>query len=204
MFWHANSSTTFGLICLKSNDFSVLEQLAILCGFCGYATNQGFLIKMKRNLSLVVLLTALWLLLSGHLEPLILGLGVASIAITFYLAHRMNVVDHESHPIHISRRLLVFWSFLTKEIILSNLDVVRRIIRPKSCISPTLFDVQLPQNSDLGRVIYANAITLTPGTVTIRVLPDKLVVHALCQETADDLRSNRMAVRVPDQMEQDS
>lgn len=156
---------------------------------------------MKRHLSIIALFTTLWLLLSGHLEPLLLSLGAVSIAITLYLAHRMNVVDHESHPVHIPQRLLMFWAFLIKEIILSNLDVVRRIISPKKCISPTMFEISLPLKSDLGRVIYANAITLTPGTVTMRMLPKTLIVHALCEETAKDLQSNRMAVLVPDDVD---
>lgn len=110
----------------------------------------------------------------------------------------MNVVDHESHPIHLTGRLLRFHVFLAREILIANLDVARRILTPGKSISPELVNVDVPQHTDLGRVIYANAITLTPGTVSVRLDKDRVLVHALSREGAEDLRSGRMAREVPE------
>ena len=113
----------------------------------------------------------------------------------------MDVVDHESHPIHLSGRLLRFHAFLTREILMANLDVVRHILRNGKAISPQMFELPVPHRTDLGRVIYANSITLTPGTVSVSLGKDQVLVHALSKEGADDLSSGRLAQAVPDDVE---
>ena len=148
-----------------------------------------------------VLLCVFWLLLSGHFEPLLLGLGLVSVALTLFLAHRMNVIDHESYPLHLTTRLPAFFIYLLKEIVLSNIDVVKRILSPRrDAISPQLFEVPLPQQSDLGRAIYANSITLTPGTVSIALTDDTIIVHALSKEAAEALATGQMAGNIPDKV----
>ena len=153
---------------------------------------------MKHIISLGILLFGLWLGLSGHMEPLLLSLGLASTALTLYLAHRMDVVDHESHPIHLTSRLLRFTAYLIREIVVANWDVLKRIVTPGKSISPRMFEVPLPQRTNLGRVIYANAITLTPGTVSVRLNKDTITVHALAKETAEELATGKMASVVPE------
>lgn len=67
-------------------------------------------------------------------------------------------------------------------------------------ISPHLIEIPVPQKTDMGRVTYANAITLTPGTLSVELTKDKVVVHALTKEAADDLSSGSMAKIIPDQV----
>lgn len=154
-----------------------------------------------KHLSFAFLLLGLWVILSGHFDSLLLGLGLASTLLTVFLALRMDVVDRESHPIHLSGRLLRFQGFLAREIVMANLDVVRHILRNGRAISPQMFELPVPQRTDLGRVIYANSITLTPGTVSVSLDKDQVAVHALSKEAADDLRSGRLAQAVPDDVE---
>ncbi len=156
---------------------------------------------MKHTISLTVFLYLLWLGLSGHLEPLLLSLGAASVMFTVYLAHRMDVIDHEGHPIHHLASLLRFWPYLMVEVIKANIDVIKRILRPGKSISPQMVHLPLPLQSDLGRVIYANSITLTPGTVSVRLHKDSITVHALARQAAEDLRQGHMAKLVPDDLE---
>jgi multicomponent Na+:H+ antiporter subunit E len=148
--------------------------------------------------SLAALLFALWLGLSGHFTPLLLGLGLASTGLAVYLAHRMDILDHETHPAVLTPQLVRFWIYLSAEIVKANIDVIRRILRPGKSISPQLVRLPLPQKSDLARVIYANAITLTPGTVTLHLDEDTILVHALSREAAEDLATGRMASAVPE------
>ena len=152
---------------------------------------------MKHILSMSVALVVLWILLSSHFEPLLLGLGAASVLLTLYIALRMDVIDHESHPFHLTTRLLKFWILLYWEIIKANVDVVFRVLgfRP---ISPTLINLPVPHKTDLGRVIYANSITLTPGTVSIEVRQDCIIVHALSEEGARELENGYLAGIVPE------
>ena len=99
---------------------------------------------------------------------------------------------------HLTVRLLGFWAYLSREVLLSNLDVMRRILTPGRSISPQMVSLPLPQKSDLGRVIYANAITLTPGTVSVQLERETIRVHALSGDAAAALASGGMARRVPD------
>ncbi len=150
-----------------------------------------------KSYSFVVLLFLFWLLLSGHFEPLLLGLGTASVALTVLLSRRMNVIDHESYPLHLSTKFPGFFLYLCKEIVKANIDVVTRILRWRgTSISPQIIDIPQPQVSDLGAVIYANSITLTPGTVTIRLSKDSLVVHALSKEAAAKLATGTMSKEI--------
>ena len=157
---------------------------------------------MKHAVSLTLTLFSLWVLLSGHFDALLITLGVASSLVTVFLALRMEVLDHESHPLHLSRQLPRFWVFLSREVILANLDVVRRILTPGKSYSPQLRQFPLPQQTELGQVIYANAITLTPGTVTVQLNTDSIRIHALSREAAEDLQTGRMAQAIPDNLEE--
>ena len=150
--------------------------------------------------SYAAFLFAVWLLLSGHLEPLMLGLGLASVLLTVILIRRMTLIDHESYPLHLSSKMPSFLVFILREIVKANIDVIKRIMTFKrSSISPQLFEVPASQETDLGRVIYANSITLTPGTVSVELTKEKILVHALSKEAADELASGEMAKSIPDE-----
>ncbi len=147
------------------------------------------------------LLFALWTLLSGQLSLLLLSLGGVSVALTLYIANRMSVIDHESYPVHLRTRLPAYFIYIIREIIKANIEVIKRILRLGGKeISPQLVTIPVPQKTDLGRVIYANSITLTPGTVSIELEKDFVTVHALTKEGADELLSGDMARAIPDQL----
>ena len=153
---------------------------------------------MLHAVSLTLALFALWLLLSGHFaEPLLLGLGLASVILVVVIVHRMDVLDHETHPLHLSIRLPLYWGWLIKEIVLANIDVAKAILGlGGAAAAPTVFKVRASQRTEVGRVIYANSITLTPGTVTIGVEGDELEIHALTSQAAEDVLTDAMNRRV--------
>lgn len=140
----------------------------------------------------------LWLLLSGIFEAWLLALGLASIFLIVLFANRMDVIDHEGHPIHISWRALLFWPWLAWEIVKANIDVARVILHPKLPITPTVLRIKASQVTELGHVFYANSITLTPGTVTLSVENGGMDVHAITQGAIDELMSGEMDRRVHD------
>jgi multicomponent Na+:H+ antiporter subunit E len=152
--------------------------------------------KVVHALYLGGTLFAVWLLLSGHYTPFILILGVASCVIVVAITKRMEVVDQEGHPVHLTWRALIYWPWLMVEIIKANIDVAKRILIPSIGISPTMLRVKTSQTSDLGKVIYANSITLTPGTISVDVANDEILVHALSKGGADDLLTGEMDRRV--------
>ena len=82
------------------------------------------------------------------------------------------------------------------EIIKSNIDVTKRVWCGKKSISPTLITIKADQKTEVGRVLYANSITMTPGTITLSVRDNKIEVHALTKEGAKSLKDGEMNRRV--------
>lgn len=154
--------------------------------------------RVSRGLSVGLSLAVFWLFLSGYYQALLLTLGAGSILLCVYIARRMDIHDHEGHPVHLALRGLGYIPWLTKEIVVSNLHVARVILDPKLPINPKVVDVPANQHSELGHVIYANSITLTPGTVTIGVRDRELTVHALTNTTREGLETGDMGRRVCD------
>ena len=151
---------------------------------------------MLHLVNLGVLLGLFWLGLSGHYTALLLCFGLASVALVAWLARRMDVVDHESVPLHLTPRVLTFWPWLLVEIVKSNIDVVRRVLDPRLPIERAVIRVPTGGMGPLRETIYANAITLTPGTVSLDVGDGEVVVHALSRAAADAVRAGEMARRV--------
>lgn len=151
---------------------------------------------MRHTIMLSLTLAVFWLANSGHYSALMLSLGVLSIAVIVYIAHRMDVVDHEAQPLHLTLQLPGYYAWLVKEIFISNLIVVKHIWLGNKSISPGFATITASQKTEIGKVIYANSITLTPGTVTVDLEDNKFLVHALLQESIKDLESGEMDRRV--------
>jgi multicomponent Na+:H+ antiporter subunit E len=159
---------------------------------------------MKHTISLSLFLALLWWVLSGYPKPLLLGLGAFTVIFAVWLAHRLDVIDHESHPIHFSWPLLRFWSRLLVEITRSSAQVLGQILRGQSAIQPKFLSVRVQQRSALGRVILGNAITLTPGTVTVLTNGGKFVVHALSETSAKGVEDGELDALIPQDVEGES
>ena len=151
---------------------------------------------MQHTIILSLSLAAFWLANSGHNTALMLSLGAISITFVVYIAHRMDVVDHEAQPLHLTLKIPGYYAWLIKEIIVANLLVVKHIWLGNKSISPGFTTVTASQKTDIGKVIYANSITLTPGTVTVNLQGDQFMVHALLRESIKDLESGEMDRRV--------
>lgn len=152
---------------------------------------------MTHALSLGALLFVLWLLLSGHWDnPLLIGFGVISTAICVWLAMRMDVADHEGIPLRLALRTPLYWPWLAVQVCKSNIQVARLILHPRLPISPAVVRIPMPHRTPLARAVYANSITLTPGTVSMTIDSDTVLVHALTEDSARELQTGEMARRV--------
>ena len=151
---------------------------------------------MVRALGLGGILFGMWLVLSGHYTPLLLGFGVGSSVLVVLIAMRMDVVDHEGVPLYLGPRMLAYLPWLFVEIIRANINVARIILDPALPISPIMVHFQGSQKTDLGLVIYANSITLTPGTITTGVEGSELEIHALTWGDVDGREEDEMDRRV--------
>lgn len=149
-----------------------------------------------RTLSLFVVLYGTWLLLSGVWEPLQLISGAAASLLVVVIAHRMDVIDGEGHPVQLTWRALLYYPWLFREIVRSNFAVLCLVIHPRMPISPATGWIEAHQKTSAGLVTFANSITLTPGTVALTVHNDSIHVHALVRESLDDLQGGEMDRRV--------
>lgn len=149
-----------------------------------------------RKVSAAVSLFVFWVLLSGYFTPFLLAAGAACAIAVVAFARRLEVVDPEGHPADFSGSAARYWPWLGVEIVKSAWEVARIIVDPKLPISPVIVRVKTTQSTALGRVVYANSITLTPGTVTITAGRDEFVVHALTRAGAEGLAGGDMDRRV--------
>jgi multicomponent Na+:H+ antiporter subunit E len=139
---------------------------------------------MVYGLGLTAVLVVLWLVLSGSYtlsgdHSILLVMTVVSLAATVGLAVRMRILDRETVPLAPLLPLLTYWSWLGREIVAANIAVIRLIMKPDVDIEPRLVRVPVDLRSGLARCVFANSITLTPGTVTVDIESDGFLVHAL-------------------------
>lgn len=149
---------------------------------------------------LVVLVLA-WLAWSGHYtysleHPLIAIFGVVSCAAVWWLARRMDDSHFHGGKRSLSWKTFPYLGWLLVEIIKANLAVARIIIDPRLPISPRIIRVRGSQHNEDARVLYANSITLTPGTITLDVRRDQFYVHAIDEAAADGVKEGVMDRRV--------
>jgi multicomponent Na+:H+ antiporter subunit E len=144
-------------------------------------------------------LAATWYVLSGKFDLLHFGTGVVT---AFIIAMRARSVADGTrfHPI----RFLMFVPWLTGQVLLSNLRVARIVLSADMNITPTLVRKPPRVTGDRALAMLGTSTTLTPGTLTVDVGPDEMLVHALDRLSADDVRRGVMAHRVSGVFGQDT
>jgi len=149
-----------------------------------------------RTLLAAILLFILWLLLSGHYNPLLLTFGVLSSIFVAWIAYRMSLIDSSSNTLKFNLRLPTFIPWFFIEIIKSNLDVCRRILHPSLPIDPKFVSVDASQLGDLGKAVFANCVTLTPGTYSVDTDSNSIEVHAISNELAEEVQRGELSNRI--------
>ena len=144
-----------------------------------------------------IFLLALWLLMSGVYKPLVIAFGVGSVLLIMVILRRMDKVDqdhlqHRMNPI----RLVGYIIWLLGEIAKANWAVTKVILARSMPIRQNMFHVPQSQKSDLAQVIFANSITLTPGTISVETVEGGILVHALSYTKEDDTALADMDRRV--------
>jgi multicomponent Na+:H+ antiporter subunit E len=142
-------------------------------------------------------LFALWLIMSGIYKNLIIGFGAVSSVLCVWIIFRLGLVDDKG----ILQRFrffaglrYLFW--LTVEIGKADWAVAKVILSKVMPSQQRLIGVPANQRSDIAKVLFANSITITPGTVTVETESDHLIVHALTDEAADMAGLEEMGARV--------
>jgi len=150
-----------------------------------------------RNIVVIVILLALWLLMSGIFTPMLIGLGLASALLALYVTRRMGAEDNDQFHLHLSPfRFAKYLVWIMLEIARANWAVTKAILSRNMGIRQHLFRVPVTQKTDLAKVIFANSITLTPGTITVESEGDYFLVHAVCYSESDPEAIADMDARV--------
>lgn len=154
-------------------------------------------LTMKYKLSLLLTLVPVWFLWSGKTMPFILILGAISVLLSLWVAHRMGVDDEEGTPLGMGIRALpTYLPWLAKEIVVSNISVAKMILSRDMKLNRNMIEVSADPKTTLGKVVLANSITLTPGTVSVKLEDDRILVHALSFEGAEEDLSGDISRRV--------
>ncbi|MCB9934055.1 MAG: Na+/H+ antiporter subunit E [Planctomycetes bacterium] len=142
---------------------------------------------MLRHLILFAVLLGFWAVLSGQLDwtdshqRYLMICGVVSCALATLLSWRVGFLEKEGNFIRIAVRQVPYLFWLLWQIVVSNWDVARRVWSPRLDVNPSMVRTPYNLKSELAVAIYANSITLTPGTVTVLIDPEKreFLVHQL-------------------------
>ena len=141
-------------------------------------------------------LALFWMLLSGHTSILLLTLGLASVVLVTWLVSRMDRIDNGPIRMLLSLKYLSYLVWLIGQVVITNIDVARRIWNPSLPIKPASRKIKVSLKDPLIKTIYANSITLTPGTVTTEIGEDYFIVHALNAQSLDELEEGDMERRL--------
>jgi len=133
---------------------------------------------MRRYPTTFFVLFGVWLALVGTLrwEELLVGAIVA--ALTAGLGYRyFSRVGISPLDIKKLGYLIAYIPFFFWAMIKANFDVAYRVIHPPMPIKPGIVMIKTQLKSDEGKLALANSITLTPGTLTMDIQGDHLLVH---------------------------
>ena len=147
---------------------------------------------------LVACLFSFWLLLSGYWDnTLLLTFGILSSLFAAYIGLKIKQHNEFKLDLGFFIRFPRYMIWLAGQIWLANIDTAKRIWLPdKYPISPTLSFLKTSQFTGFGQSIYANSITITPGTVSVEMHDDGLTVHALSHHSIEELKLGEMDSRV--------
>jgi multicomponent Na+:H+ antiporter subunit E len=131
-----------------------------------------------------------WIVLSENVKIETLCIGI----IISLLVTSLNVnLVHSKRQFNFKRNIILWISYtikLLKEIFVSNFNVAKIVLSPQIIISPQIVIIETKIKSDFHKTIFANSITLTPGTLTISLDRNKIAIHCLKDEFAIGLTNS--------------
>lgn len=144
-----------------------------------------------------------WVIFNGRLtlEITLFGVAVAGFVFAFVCRFMDYSLKQELRFYRLLPAFAQYLYCLIKEIILANLTVCRLILTRKEEMEPVLVHVRADLKSETARVILANSITLTPGTITVSLAEDKLLVHCLDKSLSEGMEDS-VFVRLLQKMEE--
>lgn len=143
-----------------------------------------------------VRLLVFWLIFSGHYDPFHITLGVLCAAGVSCVSHDLLVHGvPDEKVLRKTWRFLVYIPWLIYQVVLANLHVVRLVFVRRD-VQPQMVRFKTYLSDEMAQLVFANSITLTPGTITVDVVDGEYCVHAISEKAAEDLLAGEMQCRV--------
>ena len=129
-------------------------------------------------ISLLVISFIIWLGFTGSfaLAEILLGL-VVSIVVAVVLGKYSRFRIGLDFPVRVFRFVFSFLPIFIMEMVKANIDVAKRVLNPSLPINPSMVEVETDLKGEISKLTLANSITLTPGTLTVDIGEDRLLVH---------------------------
>ncbi|MCQ2519033.1 MAG: Na+/H+ antiporter subunit E [Lachnospiraceae bacterium] len=135
-----------------------------------------------------------WLMLNGHvtLEIVLVGLFLSGLLYLFVWKFMGYSPKKEFKILCRLPKIIIYFLFLIKEIIVSSFQTIHFIWSPSEEVEPKLVSFKTKLKSKAGKTALGNSITLTPGTITVAIKDDMLLVHALDSSFSVNLEGSEM------------
>lgn len=136
-----------------------------------------------------ILYFILWVIFNGNitLEICLFGLVIAAVIFAFTCRFMDYSIAKEKKLYMRSFKFLSYVCVLVKEIVKANFAVIHMILSEKEEVEPALVDFETDMKTTTGKALLANAITLTPGTITVSLEGSKYTVHCLDESLAEGM-----------------
>ena len=141
-----------------------------------------------------IMLFLLWIIFNGNLtlEIALFGLAIAGL---IYLFSCKFLDFSVKKDIMLIKKLGYFFEYvgvLIVEIIKANVLTMKLVVSGRYDIDPVLVSFDVHFDSEIAKVLYANSITLTPGTITAEISGDTYTVHALDETFVDGIDEGKI------------
>ena len=148
-----------------------------------------------------LLLLGIWIVFSGKFDAFHIFLGalssffITAISGSFYFSNRSKSLGARIGEI---LRLPAYGLWLLWQIVLSNIHILKLALTPGDIkeLDPSLVRIKSKLKTDFGKYVLANSITLTPGTITIEVDGDEMLIHSISKHTASGVQDDTMEKKV--------
>jgi len=133
-----------------------------------------------------------WVVFNGRLtlEIALFGIAVAGAVFAFVCRFMDYSLKKELRFYKLLPAFVQYLYYLMREIVAANLAVSRMILTRKEEMEPVLVHVRTDLKSETARVMLANSITLTPGTITVSLTDDNLLVHCLDKSLSEGMEDS--------------
>lgn len=153
------------------------------------------------RLAIFLLFFGIWVIFSGQFDAFHLTLGFLSSVLITVISSDFLFADRSRSLGKRIREACLFpgyFLWLLYQILLSNIHVLKLALSPRGMneVEPSVVRIKTKLKTDFGKYVLANSITLTPGTITIDMQDDELIIHSISEHTAAGVKDEAMERRI--------